>query len=131
MVNFFLSRNANPNLKTKDGATPLHYALRWGNERIITILLENSEEKDKSDIFGRSPLHYAALRTTDMASTEQAMVAGCNINKQDKYHMTPLHFACKTGNFEMVKILLRHGALIRVRKTAFNDKINLKILKRK
>ena len=114
MVNFFLSRNANPNMRTKDGATPLHYALRWGSERVITILLENSEEKDKSDLFGRSPLHYAALRTTDVESTEQAMMAGCNINKQDKYHMTPLHFACKAGNFEMVKILLRHGALIRV-----------------
>jgi ankyrin repeat protein len=114
MVNFFLSRNANPNLKTKDGASPLHYALRWGNERIIAILLENSDKKDKSDMLGRSPMHYAALRTTNIAAIEQVLITGCNVNKQDKYHVTPLHVACKTGNFEVVEILLRHGALIRV-----------------
>ena len=107
MVNFLLSRNANPNL---------HYALRWGSDRIIRILLDSSEEKDVSDLFGRSPLHYAALRTSDIAATEQAMVGRCDVNKQDKYHMTPLHFACKTSNLEMVEVLLRHGAIIKVMK---------------
>ena len=122
MVNFLLSRNANPNLKTKDGANPLHYALRWGNDRIIAILLASSEEKDKSDLFGRSPLHYATLRTSDMAAIEQAMMAGCDVNKQDNYHMTPIHFACKTSNLEMVELLLRHGALIKVIKQIYSPK---------
>ena len=128
MVNFLLSRNANPNLITKDGATPLHYALRWGNDRIIGILLDSAAENDVSDIFGRSPLHYAALRTSDIAATEQAMVGRCDVNKQDKYHMTPLHFACKTGNLEMVDLLLRQGAIIKVMKQIYNfEKSQFKI----
>ena len=119
MVNFLMSRNANPNLKTKDGASPLHYALRWGNVRIIGILLFSSDEKNKSDLFGRSPLHYAALRTSDMTAIEQAMIGGCDVNNQDKYNMTPLHFACKTGNLEMVEMLLKHGALMKVTQMFF------------
>ena len=110
MVNFLLSRNANPNLRTNDGSTPLHFALKWGNKRIIQIILGSCETANVVDNLGRSPLHHAALRDLGIDEIDESIIKNFDINHQDYEKMTPLHLACKAGKTALVELLISKGA---------------------
>ncbi|MDA3955988.1 ankyrin repeat domain-containing protein, partial [Oceanispirochaeta sp.] len=55
-VSRLLSSGADPNLKDKNGQTPLYFALQFSeNESLLSLLLNSGAEVDTVDNRGRSP----------------------------------------------------------------------------
>ncbi|MDR2806579.1 MAG: ankyrin repeat domain-containing protein [Puniceicoccales bacterium] len=60
-------------------------------------------------------LHEIILCEGDISDiVEQLIRQGADINAQNKYKNTPLHYAVLVGNIEMVKFLVEHGANINI-----------------
>lgn len=64
---------------------------------------------NKGDEFGRTPLHYAALRG-QTEEVRQLLEKGADVNAKDNYLFTPLHYAAKRGHGEVVRLLLAKKA---------------------
>ena len=91
------------NLPNNDGHTPLHLALKYGND-VATDLLSDfpSLRLDLTDNEKRTPAHYAAMQTDiNIFGTFfqiDNIVDKVELNAQDGYGMTPLHYACLNEN---------------------------------
>jgi ankyrin repeat protein len=99
----------NPNIKDKDGNTPLHYAAREGRLKVVELLLEHGADPNIQDKDGWTPLHYAAWKRR-LKVVELLLEHGADPNIQDKDGETPLHLAAWDGHLDVVKFLLEHGA---------------------
>jgi hypothetical protein len=42
-----------------DGQGPLHLAAQWGQEEVVTALIEHGADMNRQDAEGRTPLHHA------------------------------------------------------------------------
>jgi ankyrin repeat protein len=42
-----------------DGQGPLHLAAQWGQEEVVTALIEHGADINRQDAEGRTPLHHA------------------------------------------------------------------------
>ena len=49
---------------------------------------------------------------TDIARIKELIDKGADVNKKNQFGTTPLEYACKTGNLEVAKLLIEHGAKI-------------------
>ncbi|RYC79804.1 hypothetical protein BFJ63_vAg17312 [Fusarium oxysporum f. sp. narcissi] len=67
-------------------------------------------ENIASDVFGWTPLHYAAYR--GIVGTPQS---GLKARVTDITEWTPLHYASESGDLSAISLLLRHGADIEMR----------------
>lgn len=54
-----LNKKANPNVKDKNGVTPLIWAVKMGNKDLVTILLEYKADRNLSDNSGKTAFEYA------------------------------------------------------------------------
>jgi ankyrin repeat protein len=59
VAELLLASKADINLKTKAGATPLHWAV--AHMDVVELLLYNDASVNAKDNAGKTPLHYAAL----------------------------------------------------------------------
>ena len=75
-----------------------------------------SPDVDAPDKFGSRPLIYAAF-TGDLATVEDLLSRGANVNISDGEGRTPLLRASERGHLEVVKELLARGANINARDT--------------
>ncbi|TPX69113.1 hypothetical protein SpCBS45565_g02695 [Spizellomyces sp. 'palustris'] len=120
------------------GLTPLQYAVRSRpfkhpeSETIVRILVAiGAEVNTANQQSGKTPLHYVvrdpypapgpsathengAENLQTLVASVRAMVrflisSGANVDVPDLDGNRPLHFACKTGDEELVKILLQDG----------------------
>ena len=89
----------------------------------MTLLLDNGANIDKlgsliNETSECSALHYAIMqRNKDMMQNNKNMMEflikrGADINCANYDEYTPMHMACKTGQYEIVKMLLEKGAHI-------------------
>ena len=91
------------------GSTPLHQAAFYGRNFVVQILLNMGADLSKADIFGSTPLHWAAggLRVTHKKVVRVLLDAGADPNKTNSCGRTPLHMV---KNKDMAKLLLDGGA---------------------
>jgi ankyrin repeat protein len=66
---------------------------------------------NKRDEFGRTPLHYAALRG-GKEEVQRLLEIGADVNAKDNYLFSPLHYAAKRGHGEVVRLLLAKKAVL-------------------
>lgn len=89
------------------GETPLHCAVRAGEDRLISILIHYNADPDAKDRLGRTAAHLAAKRAHDGAELLRILYAkGASIDIRDRWGQTPLHTAAMTRNFEAVRALV-------------------------
>lgn len=93
------------------GRTCLHEAVLIGRIYAIQLCLTAGADLSKTDVYGRTGLHYACLRTTDMCQIAALLLENsAPVNVLDHNISSPLHYAIKQGNLETVALLLRYGA---------------------
>ena len=89
-----------------NGATPLIWAIKYGNYRLVKLLLEQGVNPTLSDKQGLTPLTHAA-KAGQVGAVRLLLERG-NVNPSplDKDGRTPLSYAAEAGHEDVVKILL-------------------------
>lgn len=143
ITKFLLSKNANINSVNRDRQTPLHLAAQYGLCELIVLLLENGANINSFDIDERSPLTLAVAHSKEDAA-RILIKRGIRLNHEESNGYTVLyravwndltntvkfliengakiihshfllHVATKNGNLEIVKILVKAGAIVNIR----------------
>ena len=103
MENLLLDYGADVNACDIRGRTPLHYSFvkinNWQDYSVIdpievvtTLCSKKEINIDVQDAWGKSPLHYAAQRSSTISSIF-LLNRGANLERKDKYGNTPLAIA--------------------------------------
>jgi ankyrin repeat protein len=113
-VEMLLRENFDPSAKTTDlGWTPLHYAIRRKRYQVIKLLLEHGA-KNRRDMNGITPLHFAAEVCSGGHFSTILDYFGVKSMRDilDGAGRDPIHYAAFAGNLKVIKILDQRGALI-------------------
>lgn len=96
-----------------EGRTLLHLAVQQGDIDEARKLLEDCFDPNRPDIRGWTPLHLAAS-DAQPKMVQLLLESGANVNIEDRYinKATPLYYAVRKGNLDIVKLLLMGGAEI-------------------
>jgi ankyrin repeat protein len=106
-----LKGGANINYQNPKGLTALSGAIEWTNAELTHWLLQNGASPDLIAGNGFYPL-YRTVKMRDVPCAELLLEAGASADKAfPKYNnATYLHFAAKYSYFDILHLLLKHGA---------------------
>ncbi len=90
---------------TKEGAKPLHIAIRNRADEIAFLLIESGHPLNDFDGAGYQPLHLALLSKNESLA-KLLIEKGCDLDKKGKNGDTPLHLACHQGLKSIASILI-------------------------
>ncbi|VDO14962.1 unnamed protein product [Rodentolepis nana] len=111
-VRIQLANNVNPNVfPNNPKITPLILAVRLKYLVIANELLMNGADVNGVDEFGWTALHVA-VENNDEASVSILISHNCNLEKCNNFDLTPLTFAVRKNNIQMVRYLVAHGAVV-------------------
>ena len=101
------------NARDSKGATPLIWALKYGNPTLARLLLEQGDvDPTVLDNQGLTPLAHAA-KAGHQDLVELLLQRGnVHSDSSHKYGRTPLSYAAQSGHEGIVKILLERGDVI-------------------
>jgi len=85
----------------------LHTLSRKGNTQELRALLQQNEDIDKRDSYGKTALH-CAVSAGQVNTVRYLLHNHANPNVKDHREEAPLHAAVRTGNVELVEALLHH-----------------------
>lgn len=101
-------QGASFNVLDKQGAVPLHLAVR-GKSQALVAMLRLGADVNVRDSAGRSPLHVASeLGKADLI--QKLMDSGAMIDAVDAAGQTALHIACREGKSNVIGLLVSKGA---------------------
>ncbi|XP_052064699.1 uncharacterized protein LOC127704622 [Mytilus californianus] len=131
LIEFLISNKANVNMRDYHNRSPLHFACERRirpDIDIIEILLKNKANLKLCDSTGKTPLHVICERcnfsiynqreinnspmfvmdiSTKCKSIVKLLIGyGADVNARDNEGETPLHKACRYGDYELVKTIL-------------------------
>jgi len=125
--------------------TLMYYIVRTGTIKVARFLLENGADIHKtnpSSAHGGNLMYETLLMTTvkyNLIEMSQFLIeCGVNINWSDIYGNTALNNACRNKNIEIIKLLLKNGAIITqntmstltsTHYTTYNHNVHVKIIK--
>ena len=122
------------NARDENGATPLHWAARYGQKQIVELLINRGAKVNAKDNSGSTPLDRATqgshtaiaellraqgantgtihvvARNGYLAGVQAYLDAGVDINARDENGSTPLHWAALEGHKDIVELLINRGA---------------------
>ena len=129
-----LVKKCNVNILDYNCKSPLHYASMNGHAEICKLLLRNNADSKLVDQDGNTCLDYAILNGHDSVvemvldgldgiDLLKSFCLGCmhnrtkavelmlskNIRDLPYQGMYPIHYACKQGNVNVLKLLIKHG----------------------
>lgn len=94
-----------------DGFTSTHFAAGHGFAEIVQLLIESGADPQHPALNGWTPLHacHAHAETTHVL-----LKNGVDVNKVTKEGYTPLYIAARSGNHEVLKVLLLYNPELEV-----------------
>lgn len=117
VVELLVSYGANVDMPAPSGLSALHMAINHGNAKVTQWLIMHGADTNYADMNGLSVLHLASKlglhSTASMLIQHKALV-----DAQTKHGDTPLQFAVRQADKEMIEILLA---------ASDNQDVNLKL----
>jgi len=104
-----LDEGADPNLRNRFGAAPLHLAVTARSRPMVRLLLERHADPDAATRTGATPLHLAAFDGS-LGIARDLLAAGAKVDARNRDDASPLHMAACKGHMDMIRLLLDHGA---------------------
>ncbi len=107
LVLLMIATGLNLNSQDSQGCTPLHYAIKYGNQEAVKILIFVGVKVNIADNEGRTPLHYYFLSPslpnhidteTNFSNAKILLEAGADFAVKDNYGQTPLSLS-QTDNW--------------------------------
>jgi ankyrin repeat protein len=98
----------NRQLIDDQGRTPLHLAARGGHKPTFDYLIGLGLDTSAKDAKGDNILHYAA--SGGSLEILDGILDKYHIDLSHSLYWSPLHLACRTGGFEVIKRLVGKGA---------------------
>jgi N-acyl-D-amino-acid deacylase len=106
MVEYLISKGANPNDVDNDQMTALHWATLTNHAKVVDHLLLHGAKVNHTDTHGMTPLLYAAsVNFGDTSVLERLLAARADLNAKNKEGLTALDLA-KKYNHTKAAILL-------------------------
>lgn len=122
VISALIYHKANANLLSADGGrTPIHVALANGRQEVAKLLYYHGDADVKIVTSKkRNCVHLAAQFAAGYEMIHTLLRSkNFDVNAQDKYGNTALHFAVKSGSLEMVTLLIKeYGAKIKIKNEA-------------
>ena len=113
--------NVNPNILDTHKNTPLHYAARSSNPKIMQCLIASNANPNIQNESGYTPLHvccnHKGPQTNVVEKVNILLQAHADPTVQTSDCSTSLHFACINGYLEIVTILLKAKAQPNIQNT--------------
>ena len=91
--------------------TPLMYAAQWGNQPMVSLLLEQGAQVDQVTKDGRTPLMIAA-QEGHLEVAQYLVKQGAQVDQVTKDGRTPLYIAAQEGHLEVTQYLVEQGAQV-------------------
>lgn len=88
--------------------TCLHEATIAGAQRMVSMCLENGVPVDKSDVYGRTAIHYGAMKGHSHIC-DQLLDANASASVLDRDNYSPLVYATLKGDVASVRVLFEKG----------------------
>jgi len=109
MITYLLDRGADVNAADEAGWTPLHFAARDQNARIVQMLLEHGAAVDRVDDSGSTPLWQCVNSTYPVDSTVVDLLLACGADprRKHKHNYSPIDLARAKRNVDLVDRLER------------------------
>ena len=110
VVKILLEHQANANLTTREGASPLYIAAEIGSlDLVIALLQVDGIKVDQPTIYGDTPL-LIAVQEGYLEITAALIGAGADFSVRNLRKNTPLILASQEGHASIVRLLLDLGA---------------------
>lgn len=93
------------------GQTPLHFAIKDQNLKMIKMLIKHKADLEFKDRYKETALN-SAVRSGNTDIIKYLLEQGAEVNTQASDSSTPLEFAIHQGDIESVNILEKYGALL-------------------
>ena len=107
---FLLTHGAKPDVKSKDGSTPLMWAAAKGESGIVQILTSAGADVNATDANGKNALMYGIEGQADPEMTKILISRGAKIDIQDIAGETALIKSCRRKRSGMTMALVQLGA---------------------
>lgn len=107
IVELLLSRGASYNTISKNGTTPLHFAVHLSSVEVVKILLDAGHFIDPKNYQDQTPLFITAERRDPEGLKVARLLVerGASLLTKGTREYLPLHQACTVGTLEMVMLL--------------------------
>lgn len=110
LTKVLLAGGANPNVKNKDGFSPLHQVISYEILELLPLLIKAGADLTYAHREYSTPLHHAVLRGLD-STVKLLLDCGAAVNSQaNKEKYTPLHMSVLYDYPKITNLLLDHGA---------------------
>ncbi|EAX97922.1 ankyrin repeat protein, putative [Trichomonas vaginalis G3] len=108
LLEYFILNGAIINARNQYGYTPLHYAARDNNKKLVELLI--SHGADVNIIRIASKLLHHAIRKNYIEVAEILISHGADVNAKNQHGYIPLHYAASKNHKEIAKLFISHGA---------------------
>lgn len=110
VVKYLLVNDADVNVRTQEGQTPLFMAAATSEgTELAKLLADKGAEIDPVDQDGVTPLSVAA-RAAHLSTVQLLLSKGALVDRPDHEGRTPLHYASENGSSNVAKLLLEGDA---------------------